>query len=262
MIKRIKSLRQITIFLVSLLLSYLILAVGLYIVLQFLTFTQGQQLIRKYLHKNERMVREQIFSSGFMKAQQCLTINDGEDKSACEVLVGRHIADSIIEEELNGGYGSTADDLFFVKKVGESYFKLNWTGKLVNITHQVNIYSLRWSFAQPFFFLFRQCKYFNLYDVSVWSCELYTPINLSNGESGYIVRLVSLTEEMWLSTFFIIPLLLLMHILSNPVSSILAIKDGWTFAYVMLFLSITPVIIAIFITYIYKRKNSSHKIRK
>lgn len=201
--------------------------------------------MNNYVHMRTQDVKN-IFTSLFSEAHTCIGELDKTKKLACEQKVSKKLAITLREEDLKRNEYEWPHDLFFVKKEGDYYYSLGWEGKLQDISSQVNSGILENNMSYPLKFLGCNNKIFKIYDQSSYSCEIYESIYLDKNETGYMVRLFGLREEMDFFLVLLFPVFILMNI---------AQSDKYLIA-VLLSYIIIPSLITLLIIYVIRKKES------
>lgn len=159
--------------------------------------------MQSYINSPSENLNKNLFNTLFTSAQRCQAIVNTEQKTTCEKELSLQLAKLIKEEQLKHHDYDWPNDLSFVKQVDNTFYNLGWSGELKNITSTTNRSLLHFPIPYDLKFLSRNCKFFNIYQQQFdGSCEVYEKISLGKNQTGYIVRLVPLTE----STGFVIVL--------------------------------------------------------
>lgn len=250
------NIKSIKIFLGVFFLAYFVMVFGLWTYMNIQRSLGARQDLRNYITKHSPQLKNKLFSQVFSKAKLCLEMVDQSKKTACEKKVGKEFASNLKEEELTRVLG-WPNDLYLVKKIDNRFYSLGWSGKLQDTTHKTNISRLESVVPQIVRFLTRNCKYFNVYDNSSWSCEIYEPIYLSKRDKGYLVRINTITEEMSFPIALVLPMLSITN-----VSNLQYIhKTERYFFFTLLSAFIIPLIVAFIALQKYKRKLNKKKGR-
>ena len=167
---------------------YFVVVTCFWVYWNFQSYSRREFVMDKYVQKHEDILKQKVFSDIFSKARTCAGQED------CEKLVSREISEVIIEEELTGESSyDWPNDLFFVKQEGNNFYSLNWEGKITDTSSQTHKTLISSKTPYMFKFLTRNCRFFGVGKLS--SCEIYKSIALSSNQTGYIARLIPLTEE-------------------------------------------------------------------
>lgn len=213
-----------------------------------------KRTMQDFAVKYEEDIKNEVFSTIYTNAQKCLSIASPLVRSSCEKQSGLLISQTLKEEELTDKNGyNWPNDLFFVKKSGEQYFRIGWDGHLSNISNNVKTSHLSINQSNLDLLLWNRCDTFGSFPTPQDACELYQTFSLSNGDMGYMVRLYPSVEESWLWLYML-----------HPIVSFYFIKDfryldQLTSFYIFIsFLGILlPIIAAVVAKTIYKRRKNA-----
>lgn len=192
---------------VVLLVLYILTALGLWLSINLATYGAYYNSIQRYSKTYEDELSTELFEGLFSDAKACAYLEGSPNRLACERGIIKRLAGIIHTDEFYQDI--TGNDLFIVVQEKEEFFKLGWEGKWHSITTEVDQDLLNSKFPQWFNFLFRQCHAFDLTtgiaNKPEHVCEVYYPIDLGQEKYCYIIRFISLNEELNLIFWFFWP---------------------------------------------------------
>jgi hypothetical protein len=208
-------------------------------------FSSIQGDIRKYISSHDKEIKQKVFQNIFSKAEQCNILQSENSRSDCFKIISHELAVALREEE----FRADPNDLFFVKEVGKSYYRLGWDGRLEDITTKVNEKLLK--ARTPYFILFmtRNCNFFGSENMN--ACEVYESIDLSTNQRGYMVRLEAMEEENDIMFISVIPIILLLNLGSL----------AWAWQSVSIWLALLNILLPLFVSYMVWKKYRNSKIK-
>jgi hypothetical protein len=163
------------------------------------------------------------------------------------------LSQTIIEEELTTPEGySWPNDLFFIKQSQNKLYLLGWEGKLEDITKTS-------SPPTPIPYLIRvltnQCKPFKAEPTFLPDCQTYESLDLGNGEKGFVVRRIGVTEEGDFLFVLLMPILATLGTVGSIVTG--NFVNFSYYAWVPLLGTIIPFAIATTVTAVYIKKTTN-----
>lgn len=202
------------IFLLAFGITYVFLAVVMW--LGFGTY-DGIFSVKRTMHRfattYARDLQEGVFEKVYAQAKKCQSLRAPAAKQICETQSGLQISRLLKEEELadENGY-NWPNDLFFVKKTGETYERIGWDGKLTDISGNIHHTPIPNAQTSLNLLLWQNCSSFGSLISPDAACEVYETVPLANNAVGYMVRLYPSVEENMLVLYFFHPLLALMYL--------------------------------------------------
>lgn len=147
-------------------------------------------------HDNELI--QDVFGSIFSQAKRCSEMTELENKTQCIEDIKTNLAIVLKEEELAGDDGYMwPNDLFFVKQINNSFYRLGWDGVLRDISSEMKTLPSSVP-SQDIWNIFSRsrCNYFRSEPVDTLdACEIYMRVSLPEGNYGYMVRIDPQEEE-------------------------------------------------------------------
>lgn len=182
--------------------TYILITFGITFYFNLTAHEYVEKATKKYVSIHEDQINQYVFQDLFAESEECNKLTDEELIKSCNKKIGQQLSETIIEEDFHGD--SYLHDLAFVKETNGTFKKLGWEGKVIDITSAVNQSRLDSKLPYPLQLFFRQCVYFDFAISEKYACEWYYKTQLNTNETGYILRLVPLTEEL---DIFIAPFL-------------------------------------------------------
>ncbi len=147
---------------------------------------------QKYVSTNRDLLANQIFDTVFEQGQLCRLQRNTALKESCEQDVASSLADVLKQANR-----PIEMDFIFVKSIGDKFFSLDQNGKVKDATPLMTSTPADTRLA---FFLrsaLHKCDYFNVFvkNEDFNSCEQYFPLNLSDGNTGYVVHQYPLEDS-------------------------------------------------------------------
>ncbi len=222
-----KELRLTVVFIIASIVYF----TGIWLYQRTSSYLYTYQELKEFALLEESNLKEIVFKDIFEIAETCPE-SPSDVKLACANGVGNLMYTSLKEELLPNN-----SSLHFVKAQNESIDILNWSGDVKNMMvgdefTQLKDYSYRADIVQDYatyktrlpseneYVKFVQamtgtCKYFNLYDYH--ACQVVVGIDLKDGAKGYLVQMISYTdEEMYWGSFFVSFYLLVSTMIVEP----------------------------------------------
>lgn len=257
-----KYLKTALIFLLTLILSYLIVTLLITSFSLYSSVSNSVTPITKYVDKHELQLKEKVFGEIFQEASKCLTIQTRKDAENCQNSIGKKIADNLEDDELAPGYMKKYGpvELFFVKEKEGKFESLGWDGKLITGT----LLPLQKILLNNNFVLVKsftdQCNYFSK-SANYLICEVFSPIQLDNQTNGYLGWKMGFRDG---GDFRNLPIILYYLIFALPILFYSGPSISNPLNYItIIFISLSPFLLAFFLTYLYlkskKRKTGKHK---
>src|SRR3989344_6005072 len=196
-----KKLASLIIFFIVLILTHVLISSLRFVYQEYNIFSSIRNGTKNYVVKQEKELKDEVFDKLFKESENCNLIDDIKLKNNCFQETSHTLALIIKEEE----FSYWPNDLFFVKKTENKFFKLGWNGELKAVTILSNNNVLNNKESTFSDFIFRRCDYFGAANIPAPSCEVYEKIQLNNKEEGYVVRNIGLTEDDDFIFYLIIP---------------------------------------------------------
>lgn len=227
---------------------HLVISLFRYINYQYRIFNSFKKDLKKYIKENSKELKKGVFIKLFKEAKECNFLKTSELKIDCYKKITHNLAEIIKEEN----FLSWPHDLFFVKKINNHYYILDWDGNLKNISVVFNKKIINKNESKFVDFLLKKCNYFGTADYPSESCEVFISINLNNYEKGYIVRKMPLLKDNYFIYYFLSPFLIFLGIITS-----FSLPNDF-FYYKELFWSFIPFIIGFFIYFFLTKFNKKN----
>ncbi|MDQ3099315.1 MAG: hypothetical protein M3Q44_06210 [bacterium] len=164
----------------------------------------------KYASIHQQELKDRLFGTIFNEGKRC-QMYEKLLREQCEKEITFRMALLIKEEEFEDeNKNGWPHDIFFVKQEENSFYRLGWEGKVVNISSTVDKILLDNRTPFTFRVITHQCRVFEQTINETLDCQIFTSLPLENNNRGYIVRRVGVGEEEndFVFLFIFIPLAL------------------------------------------------------
>lgn len=249
-----EQLNHWVVFFVVLVMCYLLISAFRFLTNNYFDFSATKKTTENYKLKHEKELKKSVFNNLFKESDNCNLIEKTELKNICFQKISHKLALIIKEEE----FIYWPNDLFFVKKTGNQFFKLGWSGELVTLQILPDdkfVINKKSTFND---FLFRRCNYFGSANMPAQSCEIYIKIQLDNNTEGYIVRNIGLTEQNDFIFNLIFPFFVLYGLIFSLPYSITSFPTN-IYMLIEIIFSLLPFILAFIFVRLFNRKGKKIK---
>lgn len=249
-----KKLVSLIIFFSILILSHLLISSLRFVYKEYNYFFNTKNSTKNYLLEYENELKKEVFDKLFIESEKCNQLNNFDLKKTCFQKISYTLALIIKEEE----FPYWPNDIFFVKKTNNNFFKLGWDGESKTLPTLSNIKALDNKESIFSDFLLRKCDYFGAANIPARSCEVYEKIQLNNNEEGYVVRNIGLTEDDDFIFYLIIPYLAIYGFITSFPYLIFSIPSNIDIFIIEMGVGLVPILIGFVVVRLFNKNSKKN----